>query len=475
MASYITLSLVFLLYTLLVFALAWWGNKRSKKKADYLLGNRSMGGFVTALSVGASDMSSWLLMALPALVFKEGVSGFWLPVALTLGAYINWVVVAKPLRLASQKAGDALTLPAYLSQQFQNPPPYLKKISAGALCFFSIFYSVGGFVATGKMMALVFPLTYHQGLWLGGFFIFAYTALGGYWAISWIDVFQGLLMFFALLLVPLWVYGKVDGIALQWKAIGERYPAYWSLSGEHGFLYKLSLFAWGLGYMGQPHIVGRFMAIKNPDDLPLARRICTLWMALSMAFAAAVGLVGRAHYGLTGMADCELVFIHLSADFFAPFFYAIFLCALISSIMSTLSALLLLSATTLLEDLMPPQRVDKKRPITHHRWAMLFIAVGGMLLASVPGMNIMESVAFPWCGLGACFGPALLMSLNDRSVTPKGIGLGILVGAGMVVLWQLLGLVLPFDRWHLKGGFSLLAGFFLSLLLIIYFRKGKKD
>lgn len=473
--TYLPLCTVFVLYTGVIYALAWFAKRRTKKVADYVLGGRNMGGFVTALSAGASDMSSWLLMALPGMVMMQGVSVIWLPLSLTLGAYLNWWIVSKKLRIETERIGNVLTIPAYLGNRFGEKNDRLRLLSSMVIMFFFSFYAVAGFVSAGKLAELTFGINYLYALWGSGLFIVAYTAIGGFLAVSWVDVFQGILMFCALLIVPLVVYGKLGDIGERSKVIEKLHKGYWNVKEGTSVLGIVSLFAWGLGYMGQPHILGRFMAVRSTKELPLARRICTVWMGLAMIFAFFVGIVGAMYYSKMPLDDPETVFLRLSRDCFNDWLYGILLCAVLSSIMSTVSCLILMAANALVEDfygvLGKELKKSRKPSLLWHRLAVFGVSLVSLLMASDPKLTIMQSVAFPWCGLGASLGPVIVISLYWKKLTARGAMAGILSGGGFVLLWEML-------RWMGNDfvnnpnltGFCLLPACLLSVLMMWLFR-----
>lgn len=461
-------------YTSIIYFLAFLATRRTKGVADYVLGSRHLSGFVTALSAGASDMSSWLLMALPGMVFVKGMSVIWLPLSLTAGAYVNWHVVAKRLRVYTALLDDALTIPAYLSRRFGVLGEKIRIVSSAIIMLFFCFYAVAGFVSAAKLTQLTFGLPYHQALWGSGLFIVAYTAVGGFLAVSWVDVFQGLLMFFALLIVPIVGYYQLDSLSGEIKQLALTKVGYGDMTEGITFLGIISLFAWGMGYVGQPHIIGRFMAIRDAKELPLARRICTGWMSIAMAGAFLVGLIGAVYYKEEGLADPETVFLVLSKAFFNVWFNAILLCAVLSSIMSTVSCLILIAASALVEDFLQPILAKRKcfstQSLTAHRFAVLLVAVASLMIASYPNLTIMQSVAFPWCGLGAALGPVIVLSLYWKRMTAQGALAGMVSGAAFVLVWELLGRMgnVYVNHPSLEVGFCLLPAFICSTAAIVW-------
>ena len=347
-------------------------------------------------------------------------------------------------------------------------------MSGGVMLLFFIWYAVAGFVSAGKVLAFTFALDYYQSVGLSGLFIMVYTALGGFLAVSWVDVFQGLLMFFALLVVPMVVYGEVpDLLSDAVLPVG-----YWDIGYGVSVVGVLSKLAWGLGYMGQPHIIGRFMAIKRVEDLPVARRICIAWMSAAMLCAVGVGLVGGCYYHTPRLEDGEVLFLLLARRFFAAWGYAVLLCAVLSSIMSTVACLFLMGASALVEDVYGTWcDAQRPMPIQWHRLAVGMLGLIAMVLACQPGMKVMEAVAFPWCGLGASFGPVILVSLYWRGLTAWGAMTGMMVGGGTVCLWEV---ARQWGAGWLQGdelvGLALLPAFVLSVVSMVWvsYLRGKR-
>ena len=472
---------ILIIYTSIIYLIAFIASSNTNKISDFVLGDRNLSGFITAMSAGASDMSSWLLTAFPGLVYLNGFSTLWLPISLTIGAYLNWKLIAKRLRIYSEEANNSLTIPEFLNNRFNSKGKSLRLMTGIILIIFFIFYAVAGFRSAAKVTQMTFGFNYHISLLISGVFIVTYTTIGGFLAVSWIDVFQGLLMFFALLMVPLVAYNKIDNISLKINQIIIENPNYFNVFEGITILGIISLFAWGMGYVGQPHIIGRFMAIRSHTELPFARNICTIWMLIAMIGAFFVGIIGPIYYKSAPLLDPETVFLKLSKVFFNPWVNGILLCAVISSIMSTVSALILMSANALIEDffeiLNNKQNNKNKNNIWMHRLAIIIIAGISLWIASNPKISIMQSVAFPWCGLGASFGPVIIMSLYWKNITYKGAVSGVLSGGGFVILWELLSsngnkfINYP----DLLPGFCLLPAFVISTFFIMIISLKTKD
>ncbi len=469
MSDTIVLAASFALYLIAMLAIGVYAWRRTRDQADYLLGGRRLGSVVAALSAGASDMSGWLLLGLPGYAYLAGLEAGWIALGLAAGTWLNWRYVAARLRVATEQAGNALTLPAYFANRFPAQAPLLRPVAAFFVLLFFTFYTSSGLVAGGKLFNAVFGLPYEQAVLIGTATIVAYTFLGGFLAVSWTDVVQGLLMAAALVLVPL-------AAAWQWlaapaaAAVHAVDPALFDpFTGRDGAplapLAIVSLLGWGLGYFGQPHILARFMAIRSPEALPAARRLGMSWVVVSLLGALAVGLLGIPLLDppLAGAAS-EQVFIRLVAQLLHPLLAGVCLAAILAAIMSTADSQLLVAASALSEDLYraffpPPHDRGARRQIWLGRAAVLAVSAVAFWLALEPGSKVLELVAYAWAGFGAAFGPAVLLSLYWPRMTGAGALAGIVAGGLTVIVWK-----------ELAGGifdlYELVPGFLVSTLAI---------
>ncbi|HOU65557.1 MAG TPA: sodium/proline symporter PutP, partial [Thermomonas sp.] len=346
---------IYLLAMIGIGVVAW---KRTRDFDDYILGGRSLGGYVTALSAGASDMSGWLLMGLPGALYLSGVSEAWIAIGLVLGAWANWKFVAGPLRVYTERTDNALTLPDYFTTRFAADGKLLRIVSALVVLVFFAVYCASGIVAGARLFESVFGLSYAQALWWGAAATILYTLIGGFLAVSWTDTVQATLMIFALILTPVIVILSIGGVGDSLRIIEQVDPAKldWFKGGELGLVGIVSLLAWGLGYFGQPHILARFMAADSLAVIPQARRIGMAWMVLCLFGAMATGFFGIAYFAQhpeqAGMVseNHERVFISLSNLLFNPWIAGVLLSAILAAIMSTLSCQLLVCSSALTED-----------------------------------------------------------------------------------------------------------------------------
>ncbi|WP_106494666.1 sodium/proline symporter PutP [Lentibacillus sp. Marseille-P4043] len=451
--------------------------------SDYVLGGRKLGPGVAALSAGASDMSGWLLLGLPGAIYASGLSEAWMAIGLATGAYLNWQFVAKRLRVYTEVSNDSITVPDFLENRFRDKSHVLRVISALVILLFFTFYTSSGMVAGAKLFEASFGLSYHSALWIGTIVVVSYTLLGGFLAVAWTDFFQGILMFLALIVVPIVALNQMGGWNAAVQAVGEIDPTHLNMVEGVGLLAIISSVAWGLGYFGQPHIIVRFMALRSPKDVKKARFIGTTWMILGLYGAIFTGFVGLAFIstqdvsvlskfgidvvtenGLQMLADPEKIFIAFSQILFNPIVAGVLLAAILSAIMSTIDSQLLVSSSAVAEDFYKAifrREATDKELVWVGRIATLVIAVIAALLALNPESSVLELVSYAWAGFGAAFGPIILLSLFWKKTTRNGALAGIIVGAVTVIIWG----------GFLSGGifdlYEILPGFLFNLIVTV--------
>ncbi len=438
----LTIALTFGLYLLTMLGLGLYAYRRTRDLSDFVLGGRSLGSWVTALSAGASDMSGWLLLGLPGFAYAAGLQSLWLAVGLLLGTWLNWRLMAARLRVYSETAGNALTLPEFFARRFRDDSGLLRVISAVFILLFFLFYTSSGLVAGGKLFESVFGLPYTWAVAAGVVAIILYTTVGGFLAVSWTDLVQGLLMAAALLAVPLMAIDSQSTLAASLTAANpELLNPFTSADGNTlGLIGILSACAWGLGYFGQPHILARFQAVRSIGHLPAARRIAVTWVFLTLTGATLTGLagVGLLDPALTGN-DTEKVFIKLVDLLFHPVIAGICLAAILAAVMSTADSQLLVASSAFTEDFYRAllKRDASQRELVHvGRLAVLSVAAIAFLLALDPDSKVLDLVAYAWAGFGAAFGPALLLALYWKRMTRNGALAGIVCGGLTVVVWK---------------------------------------
>lgn len=457
----------FVLYLAVMIGIGLYYSRKQKSLSQYILGDRSLGPWLTSLSAEASDMSGWMLMGLPGYAYLHGLSAFWTASGLILGTWANWVLTAKRLRTYTEIADNSLTIPDYLSNRFKDKKNILRFICAIFIMIFFIIYTSSGFVAAGKLFNTIFNIPYTTALLIGTFVVVFYTFLGGFGAVALTDFVQGTMMFFTVLYVPVAATFALGGPAPTWHALSKEGAAFFSLlspssSGMANLILFLSCAGWGLGYFGQPHILVRFMAIGNPNDLKKSTHIAMVWVIISLMAAIAMGIIGKA-FLTTPLenANAERVFIIMSQQLSTPFFTGIIWSAILAAIMSTASSQLLVTASAVAKDLYQPfihKGASQKELLLVSRITVLVVALIAIFLASDPNSYIFQIVSYAWAGFGACFGPAILLSLYWKRMTLRGAYAGVLVGGITVLIWR---------QFQWLGLYELVPGFLLSALSII--------
>jgi sodium/proline symporter len=458
-ASY-SVAITFLLYLAFMLWIGLWAYKRTNNLSDYILGGRSLGPWPSALSAGASDMSGWLLLGMPGYAYIAGWEASWLGLGLIVGTYLNWLIVAPRLRVYSQLAGDSLTLPQYFSNRFDDKVA-IRVIAAFFILLFFLFYTSSGLVAGGKLFETVFGMDYTIAVSVGAIAVVSYTFFGGFLAVAWTDLVQGLLMAAALVLVPIVAFAQLGDSPSNILAASnvELLDPFTKASGEvMGWISIVSLLAWGLGYFGQPHILARFKAIRSKDDIPAARRIAVSWTLISLLGAFFVGIAGIGYFE-TPLADSETVFISLVQALFHPVVAGILLAAILAAIMSTADSQLLVSSAALTEDFYKSifnKDASPESLVKIGRFAVVGLAILAWILALDPESSVLGLVSYAWAGFGAAFGPAVILSLFWSRMNRQGCLAGILVGGITVVVWKQLSGGM-FDVYEIVPGFILAA------------------
>ncbi|EHA2139961.1 sodium/proline symporter PutP, partial [Campylobacter coli] len=346
------IAIMFVAYAALMLYIGFYFYRQNKNTEDYFLGGRSLGPVVSALSAGASDMSGWLLMGLPGALYASGLIESYIAVGLSIGALLNWSFVAKRLRIYTSVIANSITIPDYFETRFDDDKHILRIVCAIVILIFFTFYVSSGLVGGAKLFEATFGIRYEYALTTGTLIIVAYTFLGGYKAVCWTDLLQGLLMMGALIVVPAVMLYHLGGFGEAMAVIEEIKPNALSMGEGIGALSIVSALAWGLGYFGQPHILVRFMSIRSTKDIPAATFVGISWMVISLIGACFIGLLGIAYvhkFELT-LQDPEKIFIVMSQLLFNPWIAGILLSAILAAIMSTASSQLLVSSSTIAED-----------------------------------------------------------------------------------------------------------------------------
>lgn len=465
----------FLVYILGMILIGFIAYRVTNNLSDYILGGRRLGSFVTALSAGASDMSGWLLMGLPGAIYAGGLIEGWLAIGLTIGAYLNWKLVAGRLRSHTEHCGDALTLPEYFHNRFNDKTRIIKILSAIIFLLFFAVYCASGVVAGARVFENLFGVPYADAIWYGAIATILYTFIGGFLAVSWTDTIQATLMVFALILTPVFVLINIGGFEAMQEAITQAEilanKNYNDIFTGTTVLGVLSLLAWGLGYFGQPHIVVRFMAAESVKSLENARRISMTWMVICLAGAIGIGYFGMAYFfarpeqASVVNANHEQIFIELAKLLFNPWIAGVLLSAILAAVMSTLSAQLLICSSAITEDLykgiLRPQASDKEL-VWLSRLMVLAVAALAIYIAQDPNSQVFGLVKDAWAGFGSAFGPVVLLSLFWKRMNGFGAIAGMLVGALVVYFWKDITLSLSLPEMY-----SMIPGFISAMIAIV--------
>jgi sodium/proline symporter len=438
--------ITFIAYFIVLLGIGFFFYRKSGNIEDYLLGGRGMGSWVTALSAQASDMSGWLLMALPGAIYLGGIEKTWIATGLFIGTALNWKLISARLRVYTEQT-KAITLPCFFEARFRDPTGLLRIVSAIIILMFFAIYASSGLVATGLLFESTFNVQYHLAVIIGGLIIIAYTFLGGFLAVCWTDLLQGALMVFAIIIVPALTYNSAGGVKAITDAMASK-DISTSLMPNGGTLpvsicMIISSMAMGLGYFGQPHILVRFMSIKSVDKLGKSMTIAIVWVFLSLCGVVIVGLIGIAMFdGLSGGEE-EKVFIFMIGDLFNPWFGGILLAAIFSAIMSTIDSQLLVSSSALSEDFYSKaikREASEREIVLVGRGCVIVISIIALVMAMDRDSTILEIVSYAWGGFGAAFGPLVLFALYSKKTTWQSALAGMVTGTVVLVLWKQVGL-----------------------------------
>ncbi len=432
---------------------------------EYLLDNRRLGPVVTALSAGASDMSGWMLLGLPGAIYLSGITNAWIAIGLSVGAWANYKFLAKRIRIYTEISDNSITIPDYLENRFKDKTKTLRIISGILILIFFTLYVSSGIIAGGKTFDSFFGLDFATGAVLTLFIVVIYTFFGGFRAVCLTDAFQGLLMFIVLLIVPIAAYLALptDFFDELNRLSSEAKKEHLNIFADQSFLGILGLLAWGLGYFGQPHIIVRFMAIRDSKELDSARRIGIGWMVIGLLGAMASGLIGFVYFHSVAapIDDAEKVFLKLGETLFHPFIIGVIISAVLAAIMSTIASQLLVSASSITRDFIFAfwhKDISVKMQVLVGRFAVVLVALVATALAFLSSDTVLGVVGNAWAGFGASFGPVLLFSLYSRHMSALSALAGMVVGGATVLLWIWFGLG--------SVVYELLPGFVASSLVI---------
>lgn len=458
----------FFVYFCILLTIGLVAHKKQSSDADFIVGNRSLNFWLIALSAHASDMSAWLFMAFPAAIFLNGVPQFWAAFGLLIGMYLNWQLVARKLRIATEKY-DSYTLSTFFERRFQDSSGTIRILTATMATVFLACYLSGGLMAMGRLFEAIFGVNYYLGLTVAMLVAMTYTFFGGFITVAWTDLFQAVFLLIMIIIVPIIGYMHVDGGFNVIRAVAESKSITLSLMNDYSpttFLTIIFLvFGWGLGYFGQPHIITKFMGIRDANEMYKSKYLGMSWMLVALIAAASVGLIGIGFFP-QGLSDPELVFVNMVKSLFPAFFAGIVLCGFIAANMSTMDSQILVCASILSEDfykyVVGKQNASPKELLRASRIAVIFVSVVSLLIAFNRSTTILNAVLYAWTGLGCAFGPLVLMSLYDNKANKYGAIAGIIVGGVVAGLWHFVN---PYITVYEVP--AMIPGFFLSLFTII--------
>ena len=466
-------------------------SKKNKDVGDFYLGGRKLGPLVSAMSAEASDMSSWLLMGLPGVAYLCGLAeAGWTAIGLAIGTYLNWLFVAKRLRVYSQKT-NSITLPDFFSDRYHDDKHMLSGIAAVIILIFFVPYTASGFSACGKLFGTLFGWEYHLAMIISAVIIISYTSMGGFLAASFTDLIQSIVMTTALIIIVCFgisTAGGLDAVMDNAKSIPDylHLTVTRSLNSDgsfsqtgYGFLPIVSTLAWGLGYFGMPHILLRFMAIEDEHKIKLSRRIASVWVVIAMFVAIFIGFIGNqlsangslaTLFGADSNASetvvMEIAKILSKHGFLAAIIAGLIFAGILACTMSTSDSQLLAASSSMSENIMKgvfKMKMDQKKSMLTARCVLIVIAVLGVILAWNPNSSVFRVVSFAWAGFGATFGPVMLTALFWKRSNKFGAMAGLIVGGIMIFVWKFI--VRPLGgAWDI---YELLPAFLCALVAIV--------
>ena len=484
--SVVCILIAILVYMLIMIVIGAVYSKKNSNVGDFYLGGRKLGPVVSAMSAEASDMSSYLLMGLPGLAYLNGCAEVgWTAIGLAIGTYLNWLLVAKRLRVYSQKCRNSITIPDFFSNRYRDDKHILMGIAAVIILVFFVPYTASGFSACGKLFNQLFGWDYHVAMIISAVIIISYTCLGGFLAASFTDLIQSIVMTSALVVLVIYGVHTAGGLGNVWEnAKGlEHYLSFTSTRTAEGDLVSygglsiVSTLAWGLGYFGMPHILLRFMAIDDKNKVKISRRIASIWVVLAMGVAILIGIIGNALTAngtvvpLTTSSKAETIVLEMATvlskhSVGAALIAGLIFAGILACTMSTSDSQLLAASSSMSENLMKGVfrvKLTEKQSMFAARAVLLVIAVLGIFLAWDQNSSVFRVVSFAWAGFGATFGPVVLTALFWKRSNKYGAIAGLLTGGIMIFAWK-------FGIAKLGGVFAiyeLLPAFLCALIAIV--------
>jgi sodium/proline symporter len=468
------IGFIFVLYLIFLIIVGIWTFKLNKTQEDYLLAGRKLGPWVTAFSERASGESAWLLLALPGAAIAVGLGEVWTVVGITIGIIASWFLIAEKLRIETEKY-HALTIPEYLHRRFKDNSNIIRLFSALIIAFFFAFYVSAQFHASGKVLKTLFDFDAVTGITIGAAVIVSYTLMGGFFAVAWTDLLQGILMIGTLIILPIAGFIELQSYQMTLaESLSQAGPTHSSFTmGKEGFAalaVVLGGLSWGLGYLGQPHLLIRYMAIQNPSDVKQARTIAILWAIPGITGAFLIGLVALNYFGPDYFThiDVEQAMPLLAQELLPAIVAGLFISGAVAAMMSTADSQLLVSTSAITEDFIHQylgKEMTSKKLVTLSRITIIILGLFAYIIAlisEIQGKNIFGVVSYAWSGLGSAFGPALVLTLWWQKTTRNGIIAGLLTGFFTTIIWANV------DVLH-SAVSERLVSFVLAFLAVIIF------
>ncbi len=491
-ATNVLIALTIVAYLAMVVYVGFKFSRQNKDTDDFFLGGRKLGPFVTAMSAEASDMSSWLLLGLPGVAYLSGLAdASWTAIGLAVGTYLNWLIVSRKIRRYSVKI-NAITIPEFFTKRYHDAHNILQTIAAIVIVIFFIPYTGSGFAACGKLFKSLFGVDYHMAMIIAALIIAIYTTLGGFMAASTTDFIQSIVMTIALFFVVGYGITAAGGFSAVganlsnmqgFLDINSTYNNTTALADPYGLFSKITTFCWGLGYFGMPHILLRFMAVRNASELKTSRRVASIWVVFSLGIAVVLGIVGRAmtnsgvleslidpeNLGSASKAETLIVVLAQQIsehNFIFALIAGMIIAGILASTMSTADSQLIAASSAVSENIIQETfgiKLSEASSMLAARATLIVVAVFGIIIAWNPNSSVFNIVSFAWAGFGAVFGPAMIMSLYWKRTNRYGAIAGMIAGGLMVFIWKYL--VRPLGGvWNL---YELAPAFLVAIIMIV--------
>ena len=460
------LLLPFIAYFSILLTIGLISHRRQTSDADFIIGNRSLNFWVTALSAHASDMSSWLFMAFPAAIYVGGLSQLWIAIAVLCGMFLSWQLVAKKLRISTEKY-NTYTLSSFFEKRFNDSSGAISLLTAVMSIFFLTCYVAAGLIAIGDVLQAVFGIDFYIGISISTMVVVIYTFIGGFITVAWTDLFQALFLLLVIIIVPIVGFFSLDNGFESIFAAARQQDISLSLFPDFSIESLTSIIflvlAWAPGYFGQPHIITKFMGINDAANMYKSKYVGMTWQLIALLSASAIGLVGMAFFK-GELSNPELVFVEMVKALFHPLGTGFILCGVLAACMSTIDSQILVSSSVISEDLYKKffhQTATPKELLRITRFGVIIISMISLALALNRSTTILEAVLYAWSGLGSVFGPVVLAALYSKQANKYGVIVGILVGGIVAGTWPsvnpyLLSITVP----------AMIPGFTLNALCI---------